>query len=55
VQPGAKQTQVAGLHGDALKIRLNVQPIDGRANDALLDYLASRFEVPVRPQESPHF
>jgi uncharacterized protein (TIGR00251 family) len=48
VQPGAKHTEIAGLHGDALKIRLNVQPIDGRANDALLNYLASWFEVPVR-------
>ena len=36
VQPGAKRTEVVGLHGDELKIRLTSQPIDGRANDALL-------------------
>jgi len=48
VQPGAKHTEVAGLHGNALKIRLNVQPIEGRANEALLAYLAKLFEVPVR-------
>lgn len=48
VQPGAKHTEVAGLHGDALKIRLNTPPIDGRANKALLTYLALFFKVPLR-------
>lgn len=48
VQPGAKKTEVAGLHGDSLKIRLNTPPVEGRANDALIAYLASRFNVPVR-------
>ncbi|MCX7114440.1 MAG: DUF167 domain-containing protein [Gammaproteobacteria bacterium] len=47
-QPGAKHTEVAGLHGDALKIRLNTPPVDGRANDALIAYLAAQFKVPVR-------
>ena len=48
VQPGAKCTEIVGLHGDALKIRLNTPPIDGRANKALLSYLASQFEVPLK-------
>jgi uncharacterized protein (TIGR00251 family) len=48
VQPGAKQTTVAGLHGGALKIRLAAQPIEGRANEALLRFLAKFFEVPLR-------
>ncbi len=48
VQPGAKSTNVAGLHGEALKIRLAAPPIEGRANDALLKFIAESFEVPLR-------
>ena len=48
VQPGAKYTSVAGLHGDALKIRFAAPPIEGRANDALLRFIADFFKVPVR-------
>jgi hypothetical protein len=51
VQPGAKQTNVAGLHGEALKIRLAAPPIEGRANEALLRYIADRFGVPLRQVE----
>lgn len=51
VQPGAKQTTVAGLHGDALKIRLAAPPIEGRANEALLRFIADFFKVPVRNVE----
>jgi uncharacterized protein (TIGR00251 family) len=48
VQPGAKRTEVAGVHGDALKIRLAAPPVDGRANAELLRYLADAFGVPLR-------
>ena len=48
VQPGAKKTSVAGLHGDALKIRLAAPPIEGRANEALLRFIADFFKVPLR-------
>lgn len=48
VQPGAKRTEISGLHADALKIRLASPPIDGRANDALLKYMAQLFDVPTR-------
>lgn len=51
VQPGAKQSSIAGLHGDALKIRLAAPPIEGRANEALLKYLAELFDVPMRQVE----
>lgn len=40
VQPGAKRTEVVGRHGDALKLRLAAPPIEGRANECLLEYLA---------------
>ena len=51
VQPGAKHSNIAGLHGDALKIRLAAPPIEGRANEALLKYLAELFDVPLRQVE----
>lgn len=40
IQPGAKKTEFAGLHGDALKIRLAAPPVDGKANAALLKFVA---------------
>jgi uncharacterized protein len=51
VQPGARQTTVAGLHGAALKIRLSAPPIEGRANEALLRFIADFFKVPLRDVE----
>jgi uncharacterized protein (TIGR00251 family) len=48
VQPGAKKTEIAGLHGDALKIRLAAPPVEGQANAKLIAFLAEKFEVPVR-------
>jgi uncharacterized protein (TIGR00251 family) len=51
VQPGAKRTDVAGLHGEALKIRLAAPPIEGRANEALLKFIAEAFGVSLRQVE----
>lgn len=48
VQPGAKSTEITGLHGRSLKIRLASPPIDGRANIALLKYISILFDVPLR-------
>jgi len=51
VQPGAKRSEVSGLYGEALKIRLAAPPIEGRANAALLRFIADRFNVPLRNVE----
>ena len=51
VQPGAKRSEVAGLHGEALKLRLAAPPIEGRANEALLKFIAELFGVPLRQVE----
>lgn len=45
IQPGAKNTRFAGLHGDALKISLAAPPIEGKANKALIKFLANCFQV----------
>jgi uncharacterized protein len=48
VQPGAKRSEIVGLHGDALKIKLAAPPVEGRANEALLKFVAELFDVPLR-------
>jgi hypothetical protein len=45
-QPGAKRSAVAGIHGEALKLRLAAPPVEGRANEALVDFLADALGVP---------
>ncbi len=51
VQPGAKRSEVAGLHGEALKLRLAAPPVEGRANEMLLKFIAELFGVPSRQVE----
>ena len=45
IQPGAKKTEVVGQHGEALKIRLAAPPVDGKANAALLAFVAQQLGV----------
>lgn len=46
VQPRASRTEVAGRHGDAIKVRLRAPPVEGAANEELLRYLSERLGVP---------
>lgn len=48
VQPRAARTEVVGLHGTALKVRLHAPPVDGAANEALVALLAERLGVARR-------
>ena len=47
-QPGARRTEVQGIHADAIKIRLQTRPVEGAANEALLDFLAAALQIPRR-------
>lgn len=49
-QPGARRTAIAGIYGEGpaaqLKIAVQAPPIEGRANEALIAYLAMTFDLP---------
>jgi len=46
VQPRSSKNMIAGLHGDALKIKLTAPPVDGAANKMCIKYLAKWLKVP---------
>jgi uncharacterized protein (TIGR00251 family) len=49
VQPRANRTELVGTHGDALKVRLQAPPVDGAANEALVQLVAK--SLGVRPRQ----
>lgn len=48
MQPGAARSEFAGQHGERIKIRLAARAVDGKANEALVAFLAEYFGVPKR-------
>ena len=48
VQPRASRSEIVGVHGDAMKIRLSAPPVDGAANDALVELVADALGVSRR-------
>jgi uncharacterized protein (TIGR00251 family) len=48
VQPRASKSEVVGLHGDAIRIRVAAPPVDDAANDALTALIADRLGVAKR-------
>lgn len=46
VQPRAKKNAIVGELGDALKLSLTAPPVEGRANEACIEFLANLLEVP---------
>ncbi len=45
VVPRARRDEIAGVEGDALKVRLNAPPVGGRANEALVKFLAAKLGI----------
>ena len=48
VQPGAARSEFAGRHGERIKVRLAAPAHEGKANAALIEFLADYFGVPRR-------
>ena len=48
VQPGAVRSEFAGRHGERVKVRLAARAIDGKANEALVEFLAAHYGVAKR-------
>ncbi|OGQ97594.1 MAG: hypothetical protein A2521_10465 [Deltaproteobacteria bacterium RIFOXYD12_FULL_57_12] len=46
VQPRASRTRLCGLHGNAVKLGITAPPLDGRANDMVIEFLARLFRLP---------
>jgi len=45
VQPGAAKNEIVGVQGDVLRVRINALPVKGKANKALIDFLAEKLGV----------
>lgn len=45
VQPGASRAEIKGIHGDRLKISIQSPPVDGAANEALVEWLSQQLGV----------
>jgi uncharacterized protein (TIGR00251 family) len=48
VVPNARKSEVAGVHGDAIKVKIAAPALDGRANEALLEFIAAKLGVARR-------
>jgi len=47
-QPGAKRSAVVGTHAQRLRIAINAPPVDGKANAAIVQFLAELFDLSPR-------
>lgn len=45
LQPNASKSEFSGLHGEALKVRIQAPPLEGKANSELIKFLAKQFGV----------
>jgi uncharacterized protein len=46
--PNAPRSEVIGWLGEALKIKIHAPPVEGRANEALCEFLADALDLPRR-------
>ncbi len=46
IVPRSSRTEICGEHGDALKIKLQAPPVEGKANKALIEFLSDTLDIP---------
>jgi uncharacterized protein (TIGR00251 family) len=51
IVPNARRSEVVGEHGDAIKVKVQAPPVDGKANEALRDFLAEQLQISARSIE----
>jgi uncharacterized protein (TIGR00251 family) len=51
VVPNARRSEVVGVFGEAIKVKVQAPAVDGKANEALRDFLAERLGIPTRDIE----
>jgi len=48
IVPKASKTAINGIHGNALKLKVQAPPVDGKANKAIINFLSTLFSIPKR-------
>lgn len=48
IQPNSSKDEIIGAHNEELKIKLTAPPVDGKANDALIKFLARTLALPKK-------
>jgi uncharacterized protein (TIGR00251 family) len=51
IAPKGRRSEIVGKHGDAIKVRVQAPPVEGKANEALCELLAARLGVSARDVE----
>lgn len=54
VSPNARKSEIVSGDGDALRVKLQAPPVDGKANDALVQFLAKKLQVPRKQVTITH-
>jgi uncharacterized protein (TIGR00251 family) len=45
IQPGASRTELSGLHGDRIKVKIKAPPRDGEANSSLIEFFSELLKI----------
>lgn len=48
IQPKSSKNEIVGPHNGELKIKITAPPIDGRANEGLIEFLSDYFDIPKK-------
>lgn len=48
IQPKSSKNEAVGLHNGLLKIKITAPPVDGKANEGLIEFLSDYFDIPKR-------